>query len=232
MTNSLTIPQLAERCRTEVERYRQTQQSNEIYCFELFQRALTRQEEAAWTAIYVQFQPLVNIWVHQYSRFSQTDEEASYFVNEAFIRMWQRYASDPEGASNLDRLGKCLQYLRMCIGSAIEDFLRRRKKDALVTAVTLEGYDRPNSGVAAEVEWNLILDKLRDILVEIIRNDQERLVVEESWVYDLAPRQIQKNHPEVFSDAAQVNQIKRNIIKRLKRHPNLRKMSKEWTKNS
>ena len=78
MAKSLTIPQLAERCQAEAERYQQSGQSDERYCFELFRRALTKQDAAAWEAIYRQYQRLVKTWVQRYSRFRETEEGADF----------------------------------------------------------------------------------------------------------------------------------------------------------
>ena len=216
MVKALTIAQLAERCRAEVDRYKQTRQANNSYCFELFHWALTGQDEAAWEAIYSQYQALVTTWVFNYSRFPQTDEEAAFFVNEAFSRMW-RYGSRPEIANKLDVLGKCLSYLKLCVGSAIEDYLRRKKKDALATAVALQDYDQHASSLQGQVERDLTSHELSRVLAETIQDDRERLVAEETWVYDLAPRQIQARHPETFATSEEVSQIRRNLIKRLQR---------------
>ena len=106
MVESLTISQLAERCQAERERYRRTRQADEVYCLELFRRALTEQDEAAWEVIYRQYQPLVTHWVLRYSRFADTGEEAVFFVNAVFTRMWQ-YRRQSQSNQQFDKLGQC-----------------------------------------------------------------------------------------------------------------------------
>jgi hypothetical protein len=216
MEQHLTIAKLAERCWAEAERYKQTRQSSQGACFELFRLALVEREEAAWEVIYRQYQALVTYWVSNYSRFSHTGEEVSFFVNEAFTRMWQ-YGSRPPIASQLDLLDKCLSYLKLCVGSAIEDYLRRKKKDALTTAVSLQDHERSVSSVQLQTDQELLLPELSQLLEETIQGEREQLVAEGSWVYDLAPRQIRARHPEKFATIEEINQIKRNLIKRLRR---------------
>jgi hypothetical protein len=236
MIKSLTISQLAERCQAESRRYQQSEQSDQRYCFELFRRALVEQNEPAWQAIHTQYQPLVAAWVRYYSRFPDTGEEADFFVNDAFARLW-RSGSKPETAAKLDGLGKCLKFLKACVGSAIEDYLRKTKKDALKEAISLEKYrgvnpgdenveERippiesmalSNPGVEAQVVHILSLKQLKQALWETIQDEQERLVAEESWVYAFAPRQIQERYPDTFATAKEVSQIKKNLRKRLRR---------------
>jgi RNA polymerase sigma factor (sigma-70 family) len=217
MVKFLTIPQLAEHCQAEVRRYRQTGQSNEVYCLELFHRALVERNEAAWQAIYAQYQPLMGFWVRNYSRFPQTGEEADFFIDEAFARLWRSHSKQEEPAMRLDSLGQYLKFLKLCVGSAIEDYFRRAERDAITRATLLEDYDRPISGIEAQVEHTLILDELREALWATVQDERERLVAEESWVYGFAPRQIQERHPETFITVEQVSQTKKNILKRLRR---------------
>lgn len=220
MIETLSIEQLAERCRKEAERYRREQKSDGQYCFELFRLALHQQVEAAWAAIVVQYRKLVLRWVNQYlGSGNDVSEDPESFVNEAFTRMWQ-YGCQPQTAQNLDTLGKCLSYLKRCVWSAVEDHRRWQQKDSLSRTVDLETIIEvplPHTSVADAVEQRDQLARLRQVLLENLQSDAERIVAEETWVYDQAPRQIQARYPEAFATVAEVSQTKRNILKRLKR---------------
>ncbi len=229
-TQHLSISDLAKRCQAETERFKQTRQSNEIYCLELFHRALLQQDENAWAAIYCQYQPLVASWVYQYSRFTQTGEPADFFVNEAFARLWQS-GGQPDKTTHFDGVASCLKYLKLCVGTSIEDYLRHQQKDALVLSVALEDYDRPELAADNALEHTMLLAELMQLLDETLQDERDHLVAEESWQYHLAPRQIQSRHPDIFVTADEISQIKRNILKRLKRNPRLTQMNKAWTKN-
>jgi hypothetical protein len=130
--------------------------------------------------------------------------------------MW-RYGSRANVAQQLNDLDKCLSYLKLCVGSAIEDYLRRKKKDALAAAVPLKDHEDLLLSVGFQPDHESMLPELSRMLEEIIQDEQERLVAEESWTYDLAPRQIRARHPEYFTTVEEINQIKRNLIKRLRR---------------
>lgn len=230
MINSLSIAQLVEHCHAEARNYLQTGQSNEGYCFELFRRAMIEQDQTAWKAVYAQYESLVSAWVYNYSRFPATGEAVDFFVNEAFARLWQ-YGTKSGKTEEFNGLGKYLKYLKLCVGSAIENYLRQQRKDALIAAVALESFDRPTAAADEQAERAMRFSKLEQILEETVQDERERLVAQESWVYNLAPRQIQARHPASFATPGEINQIKRNIIKRLQRHPKLKDVGIEGTKN-
>ena len=218
MVKSLTVLELAERCQVESERYRQTRQSDETVCFELFRRALVEHDEAAWRAIYTQYENLVTSWVRAYAS-SLPDKEPEDFVNEAFARMWQ-YGVKPETAEQLDGLGKCLAYLKKCAWSSIEDHRRWQDRDALPKAEVLDDWLKADGSARSpedQVERDEFLAELRRALDETLQNNEERLVAEESWVYAQTPRQIQADYPETFATVQEVSQVKRNILRRLQR---------------
>jgi DNA-directed RNA polymerase specialized sigma24 family protein len=201
-----------------MERYRRSQQCDEAYCVELFRRALIEHDEAAWHALYVQYENLVNSWVRAYADSFQ-DKHPEDFVNEAFARMWQ-YGIKPNTAERLDGLGKCLAYLKKCAWSSVEDHHRWREKDALSNAkslgdwLDLHGAER---SIEDSVVWEEIMAQLRHLLEETVHTNEDRLVAEESWVYAQTPREIHSRYPEIFASADDVSRLKHNILKRLQR---------------
>jgi RNA polymerase sigma factor (sigma-70 family) len=185
---------------------------------ELFRRALIEHDEAAWHALYVQYENLVNSWVRAYAHSFQ-DKHPEDFINEAFTRMWQ-YGTKRDTAERLDRLGKCLAYLKKCAWSSVEDDRRRREKDALSDAKSLG--DWPNlHGAVPAIEDAVVreenLAQLRHLLEETVQTDEDRLVAKESWTYEQTPRQIHSRYPKIFSSAGEVSRLKHNILKRLQR---------------
>ncbi len=219
----LNISELATGCHTG----QLARKANSEHCQELFHRALAQQDQQAWEAIYLEFSRMVQGWVYTYSRFRDTDEPASYFVNEAFARLW-KFGSCHAQAGRFEALSSYLQFLKMCVGTAIEDYLRKTDKDALRRAAYpldkdgKEEFSMPLSDIPPE--WSFLVKDVQQALLETTQEDKlERLVAEGAWVHGLSPRDIQAEHPDLFCGADQVSQIKSNILRRLKRHPSLLK---------
>ena len=213
--HNYTVQELAEYCHAESVRYQQTGDSDERYCLELFRRALQERDERAWEALYSQYQHLVRKWVRGHSRFLATGEDEEFFANAAFSQLW-RFASQPDKASVVSALGKSLSFLKMCTWTVVTDYYRKQQRDALREVWSLEE-DSPVPSPEDEVIRALILEELRQRIEAVVQDEREQVVVEESWVYGLPPRQIQARHADIFSTVAEVSQMKRNILNRLRR---------------
>ena len=218
------INELAQGCHAA----QAARQINSEHCSELFRRALAEQDQQAWAVIYQEFGPMVTGWVYTYSRFRETGEDAAYFVNEAFARL-NRYGVKHAQVGAFEKLSSYLQFLKECVWSAIENHLRQQKKDALWAAFSLEEDEEPQNlpapaldPVPDRVE---LMEAVRQALRATVQGDErERVVVEEAWGYGLPPRIIQAKYPQLFSTPAEVNQVKHNLLKRLKRQPVLKEL--------
>ncbi len=217
--NPDAINALATQCRQEqIDRSRGSSS-----CFQLFRLALIEENEYAWQAVCTQFNEMVLSWIYQYNRFLDTDEEAEYFVNEAFARFWQ-FGRAHAQKEKFAQLGDCLQYLRRCVWSAIEDYIRQLHRDALWEQAEV---DPDLAAEAKPVDRKMILEELFEAIWEITAGDStERIIAEESWIYGLQPRHIQEKYPQLFSDVSEVHQGKKNLLRRLKRHPKIIKLGK------
>ncbi len=214
------LAQMIERCCAD----QSVRISNSEWCQKLFFLALAEQNQRAWEAICDQFCAMVEGWVRRYSSFYQTGEDALFFVNEAFSRLWQ-YASPLAQDGKFQKLSEYLQYLKRCVWTAIEDYARKLGQDALWQQASLDvtnvGLDSPS--LSNSTERSLIIDQVLRVLEEITQGDErERLVAEETWIYGSSPRAIQASYPHHFAVVSEVSQIKRNILRRMQRHPKLK----------
>lgn len=228
------IQRLAELCSAQVSDFREDDRPrDEQPCLELLRLALVERDQEAWDALYKIHYPQVLRWVHTHPHFRVTGEDADYFANQAFSRLWQ-YGERHASAGRFKTVADYMQYLKRCTWSAIEDELRRSRKDALWhwaevndSAVDGENDDMmgldelaetPDSAsVEATVENAAILSDLWALLGQIIEGERERIVTKEMWEEGLEPRQIYARHPDLFMNEDAVSQIRRNIVRRLNR---------------
>jgi RNA polymerase sigma factor (sigma-70 family) len=220
----LDYDELARRCRQESERYLAGRSHDETYCFELFRRAIFDHDQMAWQAVYAQYQALVTHWVRQHSKFQPIDEEPAFFVNAAFAGFWRR-VSKLETTLHFNNLGQLLQYLKYCAHSAIEDEYRRQQHwppDTLawddLAETVVDNAPCPEERAISQAE----AATLERAILNRLQNEAEAVVATLSWRYGLRPREIQRHRPDLFTDASQVCQVKRNILNRLLRDPYIR----------
>ncbi len=213
----LDVDQLADECADHTERFFNRLEYDPSYCYELFRRAIVDRNGYAWEKIYCQYQPLVASWVSHHSKFSVAGEQVEYFVNCAFEKMW--WAVDAKKFKKFDNVAGLLRYLQTCVHSVIVDHVR----SVQINAVSLDVIAHPLSEDLPTIEKR-VADRLERqrfwrIVVDLIRNEQEFIVLRSSFLYDLKPAKIHAAHPDQFKSVGEVYQIKRNLLNRLRRSP-------------
>jgi DNA-directed RNA polymerase specialized sigma24 family protein len=209
--------QLAARCRS-------TQQdgSHEPFCLELFHRAIAEGCSLCWHYLHNQYYSLVRYWVSL--RAPPDPDTVDDLTQEAFTTFWRFYT--PAKLACADGLGDILSYLKSCAASVVAQAHRKADKgvpevewDESVVDACVSTYSAEASAfqhVAAEHLWAAVEACCSD--------DRERLLARLTLVAGLRPRHIVEQFPELFSDVSEVYRIKRNLVDRLRRDPNIEGM--------
>ncbi len=219
------LQDLADHCAEETHDFFQNGQNACASCLTLFKRAVLEQDEDAWELIYRQYEPLVKGWVLRHPAFLQTGEEADFFVNVAFSRMWQ--AITPEKCEGFNDIKSALRYLQACTHSAILDSIRQQRSEWL---------DIDASDVQRQIDAHAAIPNIEDrvqhriyckqALIAIqkrMKTPKEHYVLHEMFVLGLKPSEIIRKHPGVFRDVQEIYRIKENILARLRRDKELQK---------
>jgi hypothetical protein len=217
----LSVPELVRACQAEAECFYTTARRDDRYTLELFRRAIGEHDDEAWAALLTLYGALVRSWVRSASH-GAADEDVDSLAVEAFERLWlaitpERLPSFPTGAA-------MLKYLQMCAFSAVAAQARARQARC---ATSLDACPPPPEWVTVDSE-RAALDRTsgRDLwatIAAVLRDDAERRVAYHSFVLDLRPREIQELDSQRFPTTADVYRHKRNALKRLRRHPAIRR---------
>jgi DNA-directed RNA polymerase specialized sigma24 family protein len=138
--------------------------------------------------------------------------------------MWS--AMTPAKFEGFPDLKSVLRYLQMCVHSVIMDHMRRAETahlelddddfveridvgDTSHAEATLDRIDRQGM-------WTAIEERLKD--------DRERAVLYGSFVLGLKPRELAKKYDNDFRDVKDVYRVKENLLARLRRDAELRKL--------
>lgn len=227
---SMPLDDLAQRCAQETIHYFKARIHDTSYCFELFRRAVTERSELAWNAIIVQYKPLVARWVNRqadkHPDFPLAREEEQDFVDEAFIRFWHHFTADKLHKSK--GLDGVLQYLKLCVNSAVVDILRKMQHVQFEQkSEDEEEDDPPNQGESEPaLEETLQNDELWKAIKARLKDEKEHTVVHASFFLCLSPREILAEFPGVFRSIEEIYQCKANVLARLGRDPDLRDLFK------
>jgi DNA-directed RNA polymerase specialized sigma24 family protein len=221
---TLTLTGIAHRCAQETELFFQRKSYNPRYCFELFRRAIMERNQRAWEVVYNQYRSLVGSWVERHSAFPSSGEETQYFVNRAFEKMW--VAVTPDRFGRFPDLKSLLRYLQTCVHSVVLDQVRVAEQaevgaEADIASVEGEAGDTtPEDQALARVQGQELWDQISKRL----HNDKERRVMYDSFVLALKPREIYAEGKDMFRDVREVYRVKENVLARLRRDAELKKL--------
>ena len=157
-------------------------------------------------------------------RISSSGEEIQYFVNRAFEKIWT--ALTPAKFAQFPNLKALLRYLQMCVHSVVLDQVRVAEKAALGLETGVAATTNGVEGTSVERE---ALDRVRqeEFWQEInarLQDEKERYVVYASFVLGLKPREVCAKFPDIFSNVKEVYRVKENVLARLRRDPELKKL--------
>lgn len=221
----MTVPDLAAHCAHETEHYFKHLSHDPRYCFELFRRAIQQRDQPAWESICLQYQSLVAGWVKQHSRFEASGEEVQYFVNGAFGKIATTLTPDKFGG--FSDIGSLLRYLKMCVHSVIVDYHRSAEQERFQalekvsqeTAPDASSEEQAMARVFQQTLWNLVKGRLQD--------EREYSVIYGSFVLALKPQELYDLFRNLFRDVDEIYQIKQNVLFRLRRDLELRRLLDE-----
>jgi len=218
----LTLVDLAQRCAQETDLYFKRQAHDTRYCFELFRRAIQDGDQSVWENIYPCYNLLVASWVKKHPGFEASGENVEYFVNGALGKLSITLTRERFGG--FSDLGSILSYLKMCVHSVIIDYHRLAEQVSLGAwedASKEESADPSPEEQAIDISYR---QSLWDFVNARMNDEKERSVVYGSFMLDLKPQELYDHFRGVFSDVDEVYRVKQNVLARLRRDPEFRKL--------
>jgi hypothetical protein len=226
------VGDLVAACRRETDRFRRAQPSCDLYCFELFRRAICDRDQDAWEAVVTQYRGIVLTWVQRQG--GAAVEDPDYWVNRAFDRFWT--ALRPERFALFEGLPRVLKYLQMCAATAVLDELRSQRAtpheslDRLFATrpetarepVGMADPPAPGADAEASAVERLTGQELWGAVAREVPDEGERTVLYCSFALGMKPSEIGERRPDLFPTVADVYRIKRNVLDRLRRSPAIR----------
>jgi hypothetical protein len=220
MPKSMPLAELARRCREETMRFLRAEPRDDAYCYEMFERAVAEREHDAWEAIVVQYRGMVLAYVGQHAVAALVREHDEYWVNRAFQRFWM--AVTPERFARFPDLPALLKYLKMCVHSVLLDEVRARRAASVSSLDDVpESVPEPRDAEGAVV-GKLAGQQLWQAVNREQQDEPERIVAFLSFARDLKPSEIFERHPSLYGSVADVYRVKRNVVERLRRSPEIR----------
>jgi DNA-directed RNA polymerase specialized sigma24 family protein len=191
---------------------------NEIDGYDLFRLAIVDQNADAWAECVARYRPLLIAWANTSSS-AALGERCDDIADEAFARAWS--ALTPGRFVGFPGLPPLLAYLRSCVAAVVVDGLRAQQaRQRRMQRMEISPVLTPEQVVLDQAEHT----ELWRIAQSTARTLQEQAILFDHFVLDLPPREIRQRHPELFENVDAVYKIKRNLVGRLQRSPEIQRL--------
>jgi DNA-directed RNA polymerase specialized sigma24 family protein len=217
----MSLAVLARHCAAESEHFYRGRSHDTRFAYELFRRAVVERDEMAWEHVYIHYSPLVEGWVRRSGAFASCGESSEFFVGAAFTKFWR--AMSPERFATFPTLAALLQYLQLCTSSVVIDSVRAQSWSEMVSDEALPPSQQPHVSPDEQALERLQRAEFWRMINTLLNDDAERAVVIGSFVLGLKPGEIYDDRPELFGAVGDVYNVKRNVLSRLSRNPELRR---------
>jgi len=192
------------------------QTSNQL--IELFRRAINGGSQAAWDAIYTQYEALIREWVGKCEPISQDD-----LLQESCAKFFQAFQGKYK-LTHFPTISAVMGIWRTITKNIVIDYDRKiglERRNITYLTETIEGYY-----VDGDVE-QLDLQTLIQEIEGMLQDDEERRVFEARFGFDMKPAEIAQKYPEHFDTSSAVSTIVERIKLRLKRDATIQKLLDE-----
>ncbi len=191
LPRNMSLSELADRCMSEINRYRRGEASSDQYCLEIFRRAMLEHDDANRDVACLHDSP-------------------ENYINLALERFWMATVHNQK--LEFTSLAAALSYLRSSLNGAIVDTLRmygRSEVVALPEPDLIDEQAKEDQPESYEM-WELVR--------KIITNEREQLLAHLHFYCGLKPREIVRYYAQDFTDVHEVYRLLRNILEKLRRH--------------
>ncbi|HLI08786.1 MAG TPA: hypothetical protein VKV40_19650 [Ktedonobacteraceae bacterium] len=225
----MRLEALADCCMNEVNKYRRGEAYDDMYCLEIFRRALVRQDERAWEVLTVRFHDTVLNWLrrHPNAELACQLESEQYFIDRAFTRFWRSTVQKQQ--LEFASVGAALYYLKTCLNCEILDTLRaqRRAREVPLPETGFsehahwqerEASRQESAFVEPEAKESDESSDLWEAIESLLPDERERRVAYLLYYCNLKPREIVRYCTDEFSNVKEIYYLNRNIVDRLKRN--------------
>jgi hypothetical protein len=224
--STLSTADLATTCCNEMDRYQQQKKSNQVYCLELFRRALASKQEDAW-------ERLLNgciadhvhgcFYGHPRWQLAHRYQQAEFYVVESFLRLWR---SSLGHVLRIESLGEMLSLLARCLHCAIMEEIRlweppnARGRAANAPAPEDTQHWPAHTTPSAEPmsasdpsEDAIMRERVREVW-ECAKTQYERRIFTLRWRLGYTPQEMAKRWPKHYPSPSKISETLQNILAR------------------
>jgi len=208
---SFSDQEIAEHCREESAK--RAPNPRPSYCFELFRRAIDNSSQAAWDAIHRQYQALIRDWI------GSDNVNREDLLQESYLKFFKAFQSKYTLAQ-FPNINTIIGAWRVITKNIVIDFQRVKKPAIQGLDEMIESFQTPQTDADPSLNTqHFDQQRLIRYIQDQLKDEEERIVFEQRFEFDLKPAAIAKKYPHLFASAKAVSTVVERIKLRLKRDP-------------
>jgi DNA-directed RNA polymerase specialized sigma24 family protein len=158
--------------------------------------------------------------VRRTGAFTVSGETSDFFVSAAFTRLWR--AIPAARFSAFPSLASLLNYLRSCATCVVIDTARSQSYADMLPEECINWNDQRLGHVDEEATERVSREEFWGLVDELLTNQTERVIIRCSFLLGMKPGDIFARHGELFHGVEEVYTLKRAVLTRLRKSPELR----------
>ncbi len=216
----MDLSRLARRAQLESRSFYAHESYDPRFAYELFRRALVERDDHAWALLFSQYAPLVEHWVRRSGAFTISGESSEFFVSAAFTRLWR--AIPPERFVSFPNLPVLLNYLRRCATCVVIDTARAQSCADVLPEEYVNWNDQRLGHADEEATQRVSSEEFWNLIDRLLTTEAERILIRSSYIVGMKPSEIFARFPHLFSSIDEIYVLKRTLLMRLRKNPELR----------
>ena len=210
--SQLNVLELQVQC--QKKRVNKENKELDLFCIELFRRAIVEHDQASWYTLYKIYLPMMMSWIKSDSL--PTSVERADIVQAGIMKFSTTYGT--ERLEKATGLGDILAYLKKCILREFLQLMRKLPRD--IKEVEL---DDEQSEMTVSYDYNapLAIADIWSIIVDECNDEQELFVADAKLHKEMKPIEMVAKSNGLIQDVDEVNKVWKRLYSRLKRNPKL-----------
>ncbi|MBN2532884.1 MAG: hypothetical protein JXB88_08335 [Spirochaetales bacterium] len=206
---NLSVKELKEKCYEQTQKFYKQKVHDTKYCYELFRRCFEDDCDTALSAIYSVYKPHVWHWVKNHKYFYEIDAIEEEIVIDSMSHFIFAVRRHP--FSHFPSVGALLAYWRICVNSIIMTQWRKSEwrktiQDSNIAFKEEICYDK-----------QIIKSAVWERIQQVLKNKDDLLLARLIYLYNMKPRHISKEYPEIWDTSNQVRVAQQRMKRKLNR---------------
>ena len=226
-----SVRDLQKNCQEQTQRYWNKLDFSTVYCYELFRRAFSENNDPSLSCIFEIYRPLVLNWIKKHPLFNQMQLDEDIIIYDSISQFV--FAMRQKQFSDFTSIGRILNYFRKCVHTVIMLEWRKNKVKLISIdeqKVNQHEFQHYEYSDGYNIEQKIIAKEIWTRIEKILNDSNDSLLARLIFIQNMKPQQIVKAYPEFWQTTNDVRVSQQRIKRHIKNDNALKELLLECNK--